>query len=357
MACLQERFELDMKYKELCIKPESSIKVALGLLDATAKQILFVVDEQKHLLGTVTDGDIRRGLLRGVSLTASIEVVMNNNPKIARADVDKHGALEIMNRHQLRCIPIVGKSGDLLDVVAKDDLFAKVQHDNIVVLMVGGLGTRLRPLTDNVPKPLLKIGGKPILETILASFTDCGFHKFYLAVNYKAQMIEEYFGDGSKFGVEIKYIHEPKRMGTAGALYFLPKRLVEPIVVMNGDLLTKLDFGELVDAHKKTGAAATMAVREYSYQVPYGVINCDGERIVSIEEKPEQSYFVNAGIYVLNPEVVAKVDKEEFFDMPELFAEIIGEGKKASIYPVREYWLDIGRMDDFKRAQMEFGKF
>ena len=345
-----------MNYEELCISPDSSIKEALRLLDITAKQILFVLDSQNHLLGTITDGDIRRGILKDVILSAPIKSVMNIYPKTIQSNIDKSSILKCMKANKLRYLPVVDASGKLIDVIAQDDLSFCVQRDNIVVLMVGGLGTRLRPLTDDCPKPLLKIGNKPILENILESFIDSGFHRFYLAVNYKAQMIEEYFGDGSKLGIEIKYIHEKKRMGTAGALYFLPEKPVEPVIVMNGDLLTKLDFGELVDAHKHSNAAATMAVREYSYQVPYGVINCEEDRILSIEEKPEQTYFVNAGIYVLNPEVVAKVNKEEFFDMPELFTEIIGEGQKAGIYPVREYWLDIGRLDDFKRAQMEFGK-
>lgn len=345
-----------MNYEELCISPDSSIKEALCLLESTSRQILFVVDGYNHLLGTITDGDIRRGILQKVTLTAKVMNIMNNHPRAINQSMEKKELLNYMHIHEIRYLPIVDENRRLISVVSKDELLARVRRNNIVVLMVGGLGTRLRPLTDDCPKPLLKIGNKPILENILESFIDSGFHRFYLAVNYKAQMIEEYFGDGSKLGIEIKYIHEKKRMGTAGALYFLPEKPVEPVIVMNGDLLTKLDFGELVDAHKHSNAAATMAVREYSYQVPYGVINCEEDRILSIEEKPEQTYFVNAGIYVLNPEVVAKVNKEEFFDMPELFSYIIDEGKKAGIYPVREYWLDIGRLDDFERAQMEFGK-
>ena len=190
----------------------------------------------------------------------------------------------------------------------------------------------------------------------MESFLDAGFSRFYFAVNYKSKMIEDYFGDGSRFGAEIEYLHERKRMGTAGALYFLPELPKEPILVMNGDLLTKVDFGELLDYHIEQGAAATMAVREYSYQVPYGVIDFDGERIEGIREKPSYSFFVNAGIYALSPEAVARVDKEEFFDMPQLFNALVEAGQKTTVYPVREYWLDIGRMDDFERAQAEYGE-
>lgn len=345
-----------MQFSDLLISPSLKIREALELLSSTAKQILLVVDSEKRLLGTVTDGDVRRGILNGLYLDEEIRSIMNSKPKSVEIGMDRRDILRYLRATNIRHLPILDRDGCLVDVVAMDEILYKPQRDNLVVLMVGGLGTRLRPLTDNCPKPLLKIGQKPILETILDSFIDCGFRRFCLAVNYKAEMIENYFGDGSRFGVEIDYIHEKKRMGTAGALYFLKELPKEPIVVMNGDLLTKVDFAALVDFHNESKAAATMAVREYSYQVPYGVINFDGERIVSIEEKPEQTFFVNAGIYVLSPEAVAKVNKEEFFDMPELFNEIIAAGGRTTVYPVREYWLDIGRLDDFERAQMEFGK-
>lgn len=344
-----------MNYKGISITPDKTIKSALQILDATAKKILFVVDGSGKLLGTVTDGDIRRGILKDTSLIDKVTEVMKSNPKTARAGTNREEMLRLMKLADVSHLPVLDEQGKLVDVISRDELLDRQKRENIVVLMAGGLGTRLRPLTNDCPKPLLKIGKKPILETIIDSFIDCGFYRFYLAVNYRSEMIEEYFGDGSKYGVEIKYIHEKKRMGTAGALYFLPEKPIEPIIVMNGDLLTKLDFVELLDTHIKNGSAATMAVREYSYQVPYGVINCDGDRIVSIEEKPEHTYFVNAGIYVLEPEVVARVEKEEFFDMPNLFKDIIGEGGKVGVFPIREYWLDIGRLDDFERAKSEFG--
>ena len=345
-----------MQFSDLLISPFVSIKETLEILDSTAKQILFVVDSDGLLLGTVTDGDVRRGILKGCSLETAVSKIMNCNPKSVSVEMGKTDVFRYMQSMGVRHLPVVDAGNNVVDVIAREELLNKPRRDNIVVLMVGGLGTRLRPLTNTCPKPLLKIGKKPILETILDSFIDCGFHRFYLAVNYKAEMIENYFGDGSRFGVEIDYIHEKKRMGTAGALYFLKELPKEPIIVMNGDLLTKVDFAALVDFHNESKAAATMAVRGDSYQIRYGVINFDGERIVSIEEKPEQTFFVNAGIYVLSPEAVAKVNKEEFFDMPELFNEIIVAEEKTTVYPVREYWLDIGRLDDFERAQMEFGK-
>ena len=235
-----------------------------------------------------------------------------------------------------------------------EELAYKKQRDNIVLLMAGGLGMRLRPLTDKVPKPLLKVGNKPILETILESFIEAGFWRFYFAVNYKHEMIESYFGDGVNYGVEIKYIHERKRMGTAGALYFLPHDLEEPVIVMNGDLLTNVDFGELVDYHKEQNAAATMGVREYSYQIPYGVIDYNGISIMNITEKPTLNFYVNAGIYVLSPETVAEINEETFLNMTDVFDNLMKENKKTTVYPVRGYWLDIGHMDQFQQAQTDY---
>lgn len=345
-----------MDWNESVILFNASIRDAMQAMNKSALQIVFVVDEGSRLLGVVTDGDVRRSILRGEELSSSIEKIMNAHPIVAPQGTERAVLLRLMKAKSIRQIPLVDKENHIVGLAQMEELLYPLRRDNAVVLMAGGLGTRLRPLTDKIPKPLLKVGAKPILETILESFLDAGFHQFYFAVNYKSQMIEEYFGDGSRFGAEIEYLHENKRMGTAGALYFLPEVPQKPILVMNGDLLTKVDFGELLDYHIEQDAAATMAVREYNYQVPYGVIDFDGERIAAIREKPSYSFFVNAGIYVLNPEAVARVDKEEFFDMPQLFDELITAGKKTTVFPVREYWLDIGRMDDFQRAQEEYGE-
>ncbi len=333
-----------------------TIKETLQVIDKSALQIAFVVDDENHLLGAVTDGDVRRSILRGEELSASVEGIMNTHPIAAQQGTERAALLRLMRSKVIRQIPLLDKEKHLVGLAQLEDLLYPSRKDNIVVLMAGGLGTRLRPLTDKIPKPLLKVGKKPILETILESFLDAGFYRFYFAVNYKSQMIEDYFGDGSRFGAEIEYLHEKKRMGTAGALYFLPQVPKTPIIVMNGDLLTKVDFAEFLDYHIGQNATATMAVREYNYQVPYGVIDFDGERIKAIREKPSHAFFVNAGIYVLSPDAVARVDKEEFFDMPQLFELLISEGKKTTVFPVREYWLDIGRMDDFERAQEEYGE-
>ena len=345
-----------MNWKKSVVLPAASVKDVMQVMDKSALQIVFVVDEDNRLLGAVTDGDVRRSILRGGDLSQPVATIMNIHPISALQGTERAALLRLMKAKTVRQIPLVDEENHLVGLAQMEELLYRPRRDNAVVLMAGGLGTRLRPLTDKIPKPLLKVGTKPILETILESFLDAGFHRFYFAVNYKSQMIEDYFGDGSRFGAEIAYLHENKRMGTAGALFFLPEQPKAPILVMNGDLLTKVDFGALLDYHIEQGATATMAVREYNYQVPYGVIDFDGEQITGIREKPSYSFFVNAGIYVLSPEAVAQVNKEEFFDMPQLFDELVTAGKKTTVFPVREYWLDIGRMDDFQRAQEEYGE-
>jgi NDP-sugar pyrophosphorylase family protein len=237
-----------------------------------------------------------------------------------------------------------------------DYLLEAPERENWVVLMAGGLGTRLAPLTDNCPKPLLKVGNKPILETIIENFISHGFKRFYLSVNYKAEMIEEYFGDGSRWGAEIRYLREDKKMGTAGALGLIPEPLTQPFLVMNGDLLTKVNFSQLLNFHQEQNAHATMCVREYDFQVPYGVVSVDKHRIKSIEEKPVHRFFVNAGIYVLDPEAVSLIPADMPYDMTSLFEQMTANEREVIAFPVREYWLDIGHRDDFERAAGDFAR-
>lgn len=341
-------------WKKCCIHKDMSIIDTLRVIDKAALQFALVVSEGNHLLGVVTDGDIRRGLLRGLELSAPVAEVMNTKPLVANINQEKSYIANIMRKSALRRIPVVDENNVLTNLYTLEDVLYKRIRDNVVILMAGGLGTRLRPLTNSTPKPLLKVGNKPILETIIENFIDSGFHRFYLSVNYKSEMIEKYFGNGNRFGVEINYIHEKKRMGTAGALYFFPEKLTEPAIVMNGDLLTKVDFGEFMDYHKEKQAAATMGVREYSYQVPYGVIDYNGAEIVQIREKPSQQYLVNAGMYVLSPKVLSYIREKKYLDMPDLFNQLIESKEKTTVYPIREYWMDIGRIDDLEQAQRDY---
>jgi len=341
------------RIEKLLISQETPLIKALETIDRGAFQIALVVDEHRRLLGTVTDGDVRRAILRGVSLDVPVSAVMNRQPKTFRQDMDRETMLTLMQYLNLRQFPVVDDENRVIGLVRLEDLLQQRSCDNWVVLMAGGLGTRLGELTRDCPKPLLKVGSKPILEVILENFIASGFHQFYISVNYKADMILDYFGDGARWGVEIRYLHESKRLGTAGALSLIREIPKEPLIVMNGDLLTKVNFRQLIDFHIETGAAATMCVREYEFQVPYGVVKVDSHRFVGIEEKPVHKFFINGGIYVLNPEVLRLIPQDTYYDMPNLFDELVRNHLDASVYPVHEYWIDIGRKDDFERANVD----
>ena len=336
------------------LSTNSTIKEALEIIDSGAMQIALVVDEKNKLLGTITDGDIRRVLLKGQALDGTIESVLYRNPTVCNVNDSKEDILKIAIDRKLHQIPIVDLDGVLIGIDEIDELLKPEEHTNKVVLMVGGLGSRLRPLTDELPKPLLEVGNKPILETIIANFSKYGFKNIILSVNYKSQMIKDYFGDGSKLGVQIEYLHEEQRMGTAGALSLIKDRLTEPFFVMNGDLLTNVNFEHMLEYHLSNQAMATMGVREYDFQVPYGVVNIDEHQIISIEEKPTHKFFVSAGMYVLDASTLNYIPDNSFYDMPTLFEKVIENKNKAISFPIREYWLDIGRMSDFEQANSEY---
>ncbi|ASS73951.1 alcohol dehydrogenase [Tumebacillus algifaecis] len=344
-------------WKQILIPPTASILRAIETIDQGALQIALVVEDGTgRLLGTITDGDVRRGILRGVALDRSVAEIMNTDPITASSQDTQEKILATMKMRRLQQIPILDADGLVIGVQVLTDLLRAGQKDNWVVLMAGGLGTRLAPLTNDTPKPLLKVGSKPLLETIMQNFIEYGFHKFYLSVNYKAEMIRDYFGDGSRFGVEIRYVHEDKRMGTAGALSLLPERPEQTFFVMNGDLLTKVNFQQLLDFHHEHGALGTMCVREYDFQIPYGVVKTDKHRLMGIVEKPVEHFFVNAGIYVLEPECVDLIPQDAFYDMPSLFDQLIAQESETSVFPIREYWMDIGQIADYERANGEFAE-
>ena len=339
--------------EKLKLTVDSTVKEALNIIDTGAMKIALILDDKNHLLGTLSDGDIRRGLLNGLSLNNSIESIIFKNPTVCNVNEPKENILKIAVEKKLYCIPIINDEGILVGVEEIDDMLKPINYSNKVVLMAGGLGTRLRPLTDDTPKPLLHVGDKPILETIINGFKKYGFTNIILSVSYKSEMIEAYFGDGSKFGVHIEYIHEDKRMGTAGALSLMREQLSEPFYVMNGDLLTNINFDHMMGYHLSHNAIATMGVREYDFQVPYGVVNVEGNHIVNIEEKPVHSFFVSGGVYILSPDVLDFIPNS-YYDMPTLFENLIIQKGKAISFPIREYWLDIGQMSDFHRANAEY---
>lgn len=340
--------------EHLLITENITIKEALKVIDKGAIRIALVVDENNKLLGTLNDGDIRRGLLKNYTLDDSIKDLYFKNPTVALIDESKEKIIQKAIKNQVYQIPIVDENNYLVDIVNLTTLLNVTKKRNRVILMAGGLGTRLRPLTEDIPKPMLKVGNKPILETIIKNFALHGFVNITISLNYKAEIIREYFKDGSDFGVNIDYVEESTRLGTAGALSLLEEQPNDPFFVMNADLLTDVNFSNLLDFHCFGNANATMCVREYEYQVPYGVIEIENSSIASIVEKPIKKFFVNAGIYVLSPNIFEYIPKNEFFDMPTLFNILIGQQKKVLSFPIHEYWLDIGRISDFEQAQIEF---
>lgn len=341
-------------WKDVLIHPQTTILEAMKIIDANTMQFAAVVDRDMILLGTVTDGDIRRGILKGLPLDSAISEVMNTSPIYEHEGRSFIYYKKRMRERKLKQMPVISSENILQRILFSDELELAIKKDNKVVLMVGGLGTRLRPLTETIPKPMLIVGNKPILETIVESFKNYGFTNFVLSVNYKKEMIMDYFQDGSHLGVNIEYIEETKRLGTAGALSLLADKPTEPFFVMNGDLLTKINFEQLLDFHNETDSTATMCVREYEYQIPYGVIETDDHQLLSIVEKPVHKSFVNAGIYVLNPNAQEHVPNGKFYDMPELYKELMKEKKKVSAFPLREYWLDIGQLDDYEKANGDY---
>ncbi|EKP04915.1 MULTISPECIES: nucleotidyltransferase family protein [Leptospira] len=343
-------------WEKSTLSSDRTLREAIQAIDASGIQLILVANENKILEGILTDGDIRRSILKNSNLDIKIQEVMNRNPMTVLSETSREEILSIMRNYVLHHIPVVDQNRRIVDLVTLDDLVGAVERPNWVVLMAGGLGKRLRPLTDQTPKPLLSVGGKPILESILESFSEQGFRKFFISVNYKAEMIRNYFGNGDRWKVKINYIDESKSLGTAGALAFIPFVPEHPLIVMNGDLLTRANFYSLLKFHEQEKSAATMSVREYDFQVPYGVVNVEGNCILNIEEKPVHKFYVNAGIYVLSPESLGNIPRNTFYDMPTLFENLISLDKKTCAYLLKEYWLDIGRLEEFERAQKEWGK-
>jgi len=345
-----------INWRDIAVDSQASVQEAWKILDQGSLQIALVIDDDCHLAGTVTDGDIRRALLRGKDMQAPIIDVMNSNPHTGLVEEEHASWQRTMHRHSLRHLPILDTRGCVVDLV-RYEMPIEPDRTTPVVIMAGGLGTRLRPLTENTPKPMIPVGPKPVLETILENFADQGFTNIFLCLNYKGEVIRDHFGDGSELGVNITYLQEDRRLGTAGALSLLPEKPREPMIVMNGDLLTKVDFVRLLEFHNKQGFIATMAMREFTQQVPYGVLKVgEGYRVEELIEKPIERYYVNAGIYILNAETLNSVPDQKFYDMPTLFNKLMDDKHPVGSFPLRDYWVDIGRMEDLERASAEFAE-
>jgi dTDP-glucose pyrophosphorylase len=343
-------------WERTLVGPEAQLRDALGVIDKAGSRMALVVDANRRLLGTLSDGDVRRGLMKGLGMTDRAAAAMHVKPTTARPGDSGMQMAGAMRRLGLQHMPIVDESGIVVGLWTLADLLEPPERKNWVVIMAGGLGTRLKELTTDTPKPMLKVGPRPLIETLMRTYIAQGFRQFYIAVNYKAEQIEDHFGDGTTFGVQVRYLKEKERMGTAGALSLLPEMPHLPLIVTNADLLAQQDYGAMLDSHVRHGAVATMAVRDYEVQVPFGVVHERDGNIDHIEEKPIQRFVVSAGIYVLSPQALSLVPAGQFTDMPTLFGLLADKGLRARSHAIDGYWLDVGRMADYERAQAEFGQ-
>jgi dTDP-glucose pyrophosphorylase len=350
LEILERSHILENKWKRAILPADSTIQQTIRNLDEVALKIVLVVNRAGELLGTISDGDIRRGLMRGLDLSSSIESIIHRGALVVPPEMSREAVVQLMLLNKIQQLPVIDTSHRVIGLHLWDEISAPTSRNNIVVVMAGGLGTRLRPYTENCPKPLLLVSGKPILEHIILHARAEGFCHFVLAVNYLAKMIEDYFGNGESLKVRIDYIRESVPMGTAGALALLDPVPEKPFIVTNGDLITDVRYGELLDFHTRYNAAATMAVRMHEWQHPFGVVQTDGVEIVGFEEKPIARSHINAGVYALEPASLMQLNPSSHCDMPTLFERLKAGGQRTIAYPMHEPWLDIGRPDDLGKV-------
>jgi dTDP-glucose pyrophosphorylase/CBS domain-containing protein len=343
--------------QSLFISPDQSIRLAMICIDRGSCGIALVVDSARRLLGTITDGDVRRAVLAGTDMESPISVVLTKKismqypkPITARPETDRKALMELMHEHVLRQIPILDNDSKVVGLVMMDDLIPTKDLPLQAVIMAGGLGTRLRPLTEDLPKPMLPVGGKPLMELMIEQLRQVGIRRVNITTHYKPEKISDHFGDGSSFGVELNYVNEGKPLGTGGALGLIdvPK---EPLLVINGDILTQIDFRAMLAYHREHRAVMTVAVKQYDIKVPYGVIECEGSRVRTLKEKPQMHFLVNAGVYLLEPSVYEFIPNGEHFNMTDLIQWLLDSDRIIASFPIIEYWLDIGQLADYEQAR------
>ncbi len=349
-------FIIDGDCKNCKLTLKATIEDAISLLEKGKLKIVLIIDENNTLKGVVYDGDIRRALLKGLNLSSRIEKAMVSNYIRATKSTTNNEILKIMKENQISHVPVVNNENNFLGlhVLENPSLEKSFELPNSVLLMAGGRGKRLIPLTDNCPKPMLKINGKPMLEIIIEQCIEAGLRNFYISVYYLSDQIIDYFGNGEKWDIKISYIKETKPLGTAGALSLLPKNINHPLLIMNGDILTKINLLQFFNFHTNNKAEISLSGSEYYYQSPYGVIDVDGINFKSITEKPTFKHFINAGIYIVNPETIKGIDSNEYLDMPDLLNKRLEKKFKVVVYPIYEYWLDIGKVDSLNKARLEW---
>jgi dTDP-glucose pyrophosphorylase len=324
---------------------------ALEVLNRNCGQSAFILNDNSVLVGTLTDGDIRRGLLKGIQLSEQISSFMNTNYISYEIYQSSAEIVNDMKRHSLATAPIVDQTGRIVNIISSTQSGQSQYCSTPVVIMAGGKGTRLRPYTENCPKPMLEVAGRPILESIIERFTNLGFKDFYISVNYLKEQIIDYFGNGERFGANIFYLIEKHPLGTAGSLTLLPQEVNSPLLVINGDVLTKFNPIQLIQYHQESNSIATLCVRKHDTQISFGVVQEKNSRLISLIEKPTISSLINAGIYVISNKILKYLPENESFDMPSLLTEALHRNLDVSVYPIHEQWIDIGRHDTLKEAE------
>ncbi len=331
----------------------SSIGQVISNLDQVAIKIVLVVNEVGELEGTISDGDIRRALLKGLDLNSPITNVIHRNALVVPPEMNREMVMQLMVANKIQQIPAVNKLHHVVGLHLWDEIATPPVRPNMMIIMAGGKGTRLLPHTENCPKPMLPVAGRPMLEHIIERGKAEGFSHFVLAIHHLGHMIIEHFGNGEKMGIKIEYLKEDKPLGTAGALSLLNPIPKQSFVVTNGDVITDIQYGELLDFHLRHDAAATMAVRMHEWQHPFGVVQTQGIEIVGFQEKPIARSYINAGVYALDPSVLKDLNHNTSCDMPTLFERLQSQSKRTVAYPMHEPWLDVGRPDDLIRANIE----
>ena len=340
-------------WRNAILPSNATIAQSIQNLNEFSLKIILVVNEAGMLEGTISDGDIRRGLLKGLNLESSVNAIIHRNAFVVPPELERDLVMQLMVANKIQQVPVVDKKHRVIGLYTWDEITSPNSRSNVMVIMAGGMGTRLRPHTNHCPKPLLEIAGKPMLEHIIDRAKLEGFSHFVLTIHYLGEMIEDYFGDGKRFGVRIDYLRENAPMGTAGALSILKPLPITPFVVTNGDVITDIRYGGLLDFHIRQGAAATMAVRTHEWQHPFGVVNTEGIEITGFEEKPIVRSHINAGVYAIDPIALSVLVENDHCDMPTLFRRLQANSQRTVAYPMHEPWLDVGRPDDLKQANLD----
>jgi len=341
---------MNPKIKRCCVRDTASLLEAMRAIDVAALGLALVVEKDEKLQGIITDGDIRRALLKGATVESSVGPFVNRNFTAVGPEEDRTYVLDLMQSRTISQVPVVDADGRLTGLHLLREILGTVSKPNWATIMAGGLGTRLRPITETIPKPMIKVAGRPILERLVLHLVGCGIRRIFISINYLSHIIENHFGDGSRFGCQIHYLREEEQMGTGGALSLLPEAPTNPLVVLNGDLVTQPNFQRFLEFHERGGYAASIAIRRYLHQVPFGCVRLDGQRVRAFSEKPMVEESINAGTYILSPELVARVPKQ-FFPITSLFQQCLDRNESVGAWEVDAEWLDVGHKEQLRQAQ------